>query len=160
MIATVQAYNDSLGAAKWLVHPLANLQFPNTPVDHADEVCGAILEELYPCLKKPIVQILDCAVAALKTLDLSDFVDVSDIFPQPYAAMSTSTIVPFDLPSVLVPPEVIELEVMSTESSEDAPIKKEEWPEYMLRLFDNDVFVPRFILILDRLSRFNDLGDG
>lgn len=74
--------------------------------------------------------------------------------------MSTSTIVPFDLPSVLVPPEVIELEVMSTESSEDAPIKKEEWPEYMLRLFDNDVFVPRFILILDRLSRFNDLGDG
>lgn len=47
--------------------------------------------------------------------------------------------VPFDLPSVLVPPEVTELEVLSTESSEDAPIKKEEWPEYMLRLFDNDV---------------------
>jgi nuclear cap-binding protein subunit 1 len=87
-------------------------------------------------------QILDCAVAALKTLDLSDFVHVSDIFPQPYASMSTSTIVPFDLPSVLVPPEVIELEAMSTESSEDAPIKKEEWPEYMLRLFDNDVLVP------------------
>jgi nuclear cap-binding protein subunit 1 len=94
-------------------------------------------------LIKNIVQILDCAVAALKTLDLSDFVDVSDIFPQPYAAMSTSIIAPFDLPSVLVPPEVIELEVMSTESSEDAPIKKEEWPEYMLRLFDNDVTVPR-----------------
>jgi nuclear cap-binding protein subunit 1 len=53
--------------------------------------------------------------------------------------MSTSTVVPFDLPSVLVPPEVTELEVLSTESSEDAPIKKEEWPEYMLRLFDNDV---------------------
>jgi nuclear cap-binding protein subunit 1 len=53
--------------------------------------------------------------------------------------MSTSTIVPFDLPSVLVPPEVIELEVLSPESSEDAPIKKEEWPEFMLRLFDNDV---------------------
>jgi nuclear cap-binding protein subunit 1 len=53
--------------------------------------------------------------------------------------MSTSTVVPFDLPSVLVPPEVIELEVLSPESSEDAPIKKEEWPEYMLRLFDNDV---------------------
>lgn len=93
-------------------------------------------------LLKTNVQILDCAVAALKTLDLSDFADVSDIFPQPYAAMSTSTLVPFDLPSVLVPPEVIELEVMSTESSEDAPIKKEEWPEYMLRLFDNDVIVP------------------
>jgi nuclear cap-binding protein subunit 1 len=53
--------------------------------------------------------------------------------------MDASTLVPFDLPSVLVPPEVIELEVLSPESSEDAPIKKEEWPEYMLRLFDNDV---------------------
>ncbi|KAH9175199.1 MIF4G like-domain-containing protein [Lactarius sanguifluus] len=120
MIASVQAYNDSVVAAKWLVHPLANLQFPKIPVDHADEI-------------------LDCAVAALKTLDLSDFVHVSSIFPQPYASMSTSTIVPFDLPSVLVPPEVIELEVLSTESSGDAPIKKEEWPEYMLSLFDNDV---------------------
>lgn len=82
---------------------------------------------------------LDCAVSALKTLDSSDFVDVSGIFPQPYSVMSTSTVVPFDLPSVLVPPEVIELEVLSAESSEDTPIKKEEWPEYMLRLFDNDV---------------------
>lgn len=53
--------------------------------------------------------------------------------------MSTSTVVPFELPSVLVPPEVNELEVLSPESSEDAPIKKEEWPEFMLRLFDNDV---------------------
>ena len=83
---------------------------------------------------------LDCAASALKTLEPSDFIDVSGIFPQPYSAMSTSTVVPFDLPSVLVPPEVIELEVLSPESSEDAPIKKEEWPEFMLRLFDNDVW--------------------
>jgi hypothetical protein len=54
--------------------------------------------------------------------------------------MSTSTVVPFDLPSVLVPPEVIELEALSLDSSEDAPVKKEEWPECMLRLFDNDVY--------------------
>ena len=45
MIASVQAYNDSLGAAKWLVYPLANLQFPKIPVDYADEVCNALLEE-------------------------------------------------------------------------------------------------------------------
>lgn len=82
---------------------------------------------------------LDCAVSALKTLELADFTDVSGIFPQPYSALSTSTVVPFDLPSVLVPPEVIELEGLSPESSEDAPIKREEWPEFMLRLFDNDV---------------------
>ncbi len=42
----------------------------------------------------------------------------------------------FSLPSVLVPPEVIELE---NEMGEDAPIKKEEWPEYFVRLFENDV---------------------
>ena len=53
--------------------------------------------------------------------------------------MNTSTVIPFDLPSVLVPPEAIELEGLSPETSEDAPIKKEEWPEYMLRLFDDDV---------------------
>jgi nuclear cap-binding protein subunit 1 len=53
--------------------------------------------------------------------------------------MSTSTVAPFDLSLVLMPPEVIEFEVLSLESSEDAPIKKEEWPEYMLRLSDNDV---------------------
>jgi nuclear cap-binding protein subunit 1 len=75
----------------------------------------------------------------LKTLNLSDFINVLGIFPQPSATMmSTSTVAPFDLPSVLVPPEVIELEVLSLESSEDVPIKK-EWPEYMLCLFDNDV---------------------
>jgi nuclear cap-binding protein subunit 1 len=63
--------------------------------------------------------------------------------------MSTSTVAPFDLPSVLVPPEVIELEVLSTESSEDAPIKREEWPEYMLRLFDNDVLEFQVSLVVD-----------
>src|SRR5713226_255518 len=88
---------------------------------------------------------LDCAVSALKTLDPSYFIDVSAIFPQPYTAMSTPTVVPFDLPSVLVPPEVIELEVLSPESSEGAPIKKVAWPEFMLRLFDNDVRVLRCI---------------
>ena len=53
--------------------------------------------------------------------------------------MSTSTVAPFDLSLVLMPLEVIELEVLSLESSEDVPIKKEEWPEYMLHLSDNDV---------------------
>ena len=45
----------------------------------------------------------------------------------------------FELPSVLVPPEVIELDSLSTDSGEDALVKKEEWAEYYLRLFDNDV---------------------
>ena len=53
--------------------------------------------------------------------------------------MSTLTVAPFDLSLVLMPLEVIELEVLSLESSKDVPIKKEEWPEYMLCLSDNDV---------------------
>ncbi|KAF8479412.1 hypothetical protein F5888DRAFT_1895957 [Russula emetica] len=82
MIASIQAYSDSVKTAKWLVHPLAPLHSLEVPAEHADEM-------------------LDCAVSALKTLDPSDFVNVSGIFPQPYSAMSTSTVVPFDLPSVL-----------------------------------------------------------
>lgn len=41
MIASVQAYNDSVKTAKWLVHPLAHLHAPETPSEHADEVCWA-----------------------------------------------------------------------------------------------------------------------
>lgn len=45
----------------------------------------------------------------------------------------------FELPSVLVPPEVIELDTLSTDTGEDAQAKKEEWPDYYIRLFDSDV---------------------
>ncbi|KAI0260487.1 MIF4G like-domain-containing protein [Gloeopeniophorella convolvens] len=120
MITSVQAYNDSVKGAKWLVHPLVRLNPEEIPTEHADEI-------------------LDSAVSALRSLDLSDFADVSSIFPQPYLGMDSLTAPPFDLPSVLVPPEIIELESLSTDSGEHAPIRKEEWPEYMLRLFDNDV---------------------
>lgn len=61
-------------------------------------------------------------------------------FPRPYSDYPDldPSAVPFDLPSVLVPPEVIELDGLSTDSGEDAQVKKEEWPEYFIRLFDND----------------------
>lgn len=45
---------------------------------------------------------------------------------------------PYDLPLVLVPPEVIEMETLST-ASEEVQIKKEDWPEFFIRLFPNDV---------------------
>lgn len=38
MIASIQAYNDSVKSAKWLVHPLANLHSLEVPAEHADEV--------------------------------------------------------------------------------------------------------------------------
>lgn len=38
MIASIQAYNDSVKTAKWLVHPLAPLHSLEVSVEHADEV--------------------------------------------------------------------------------------------------------------------------
>ena len=70
--------------------------------------------------------------------------------------MSTSTTVPFDIPSVLVLPEVIELEVMSTEMH--GSIRK-NGPStcfvYLIMMF----LFPGFFSSLDILSRFNP-GDG
>lgn len=54
---------------------------------------------------------------------------------------------PFDLPLVLVPPEIIELDGLAADSEEEAQVKKEEWPEYFLRLFDNDVSPLQQLLI-------------
>ena len=72
-------------------------------------------------------------------MNTSDFSQAPDSFVQPYLEFPQFLDAPFDLPSVLVPPEVIELDSFSTESGEDAPAKKEEWPGYYVRLFDNDV---------------------
>ena len=58
---------------------------------------------------------------------------------QPYKDIAPYTGTTFDLPSILVPPEVVELDTLSTESGEDALVKKEEWPEFYVRLFDSDV---------------------
>jgi nuclear cap-binding protein subunit 1 len=75
-------------------------------------------------------------LAALKTLNSQDFTNLSDVFPQPYLDGPESVLPPFDLPSVLVPPEVVEMDTLGESSSE---VKREEWPEYHITLFDNDV---------------------
>ena len=86
-----------------------------------------------------LCQILDSALSALQILNASDFTQVTESFLQPYKDMAVYTGPSFDLPSILVPPEVVELDSLSTESGEDALIKKEEWAEFHMRLFDNDV---------------------
>ena len=86
-------------------------------------------------------KVLDILLAVLRTLDASDFSGSSSSFIQPYSSKHDLGSSPyFDLPSVLVPPEVIELENMAeTEEADAAAQKPEEWPEYRIRLFDNDV---------------------
>ena len=45
----------------------------------------------------------------------------------------------YDLPVVLVPPEVIELDSLSADAGEEAQARKQEWPEFFIRLFSNEV---------------------
>ena len=78
----------------------------------------------------------------LSALKESNFEDTANCIPQPYQSypeLDSSIVVPYDLPLVLVPPEVIEMDSMSTDSGEDVQIKKEEWPEFFVRVFANDV---------------------
>ena len=77
---------------------------------------------------------------ALRVFDETDFAATSAAFMQPYSTyedLDPTTFTPYNLPSVLVPPEVIELD--ATDSGEDAQVKKEEWPEYYISLFDTEV---------------------
>ncbi|KAJ7727907.1 armadillo-type protein [Mycena metata] len=109
IINAIQAYNDTVTSPKWLIGPILKM--------YSDEVSSPTADEL-----------LDTVLQALRTLDESDFAETCIL----------TEFTPFELPSVLVPPEVIELDGLSTDSGEDAQVKKEEWPEYFFRLFDND----------------------
>ncbi|GJE84805.1 MIF4G like-domain-containing protein [Phanerochaete sordida] len=117
---SIQSYIESIGDNKALVQPTVKLYPTNDPIETADEI-------------------LEAALAAVQILNSSDFAQTSDIVLQPYTVSPDFADAPFDLPSVLVPPEVIELDALSTDTGEDAQVKKEEWPDYYVRLFDNDV---------------------
>ena len=82
-----------------------------------------------------LTQLIDSLLSACRALAETDFAEPP--FPRPYASLAELDAVPFTLPSVLVPPEAIE--GLTTEIEEDAPVKKEEWPEFFIRLFDNEV---------------------
>ncbi|KAJ7895998.1 MIF4G like-domain-containing protein [Mycena olivaceomarginata] len=108
-----------LRAPKWLTGPVVKMYSEEVSTPNADEL-------------------LDTVFRALRTLDESDFAETATSFSQPYTTYADPDLTTYDLPSVLVPPEVIELDGLSTDSGEEAQVKKEEWPEYFLRLYDND----------------------
>jgi hypothetical protein len=88
------------------------------------------------------LQLLDILLSTLNTLKELDFTETANCIPQPYTThqdIDPSILSPYHLPLVLVPPEVIEFDSMSAESGEESQIKKEEWPEFFIRLFPNDV---------------------
>lgn len=83
---------------------------------------------------------LDSLLAALNTLNESDFAATVDCIPQPYLHEAIDiTISKYDLPSVLVPPEIIEVEGITSETGSETQIKREEWPEYYFRVFTGEV---------------------
>lgn len=91
---------------------------------------------------------MDSALSALQILNASDFSQAAESFVQPYKDLPPFIGATFDLPSILVPPEVVELDTLSTESGEDALVKKEEWPEFYVRLFDSDVSLQNLAIVL------------
>ncbi|KAL0058145.1 Nuclear cap-binding protein subunit 1 [Marasmius tenuissimus] len=120
IINAIEAYVDTTTNQKWLVQPTAKLHLSTVDAESADEV-------------------LDSALAALKALDTADF---DGPYPRPYAdyeALDPSTFTPFEFPLVLVTPEVIEDDGATDPEESAVQVKKEEWPEYYLRLFGDDV---------------------
>lgn len=84
---------------------------------------------------------LDSLLNALNTLNATDFMGTVDCIPQPYlkGGAAATDIPKYDLPPVLVPPEIIEVEGITPEAGSEGQIKKEEWPEYYFRIFPSDV---------------------
>ncbi|KAK7061285.1 nuclear cap-binding protein subunit 1 [Favolaschia claudopus] len=122
IITAIRTYNDNNANPKWLAQPV----FKTNP----DGGFGNAYD------------LLDSVLLSLSAFNDSDFLATKSSFCQPYATypeLDSSLFTPFDLPSVLVAPEIIELDSLSAESGEDSHVKKEEWPEYFLHIFENDI---------------------
>lgn len=120
IINAVQTYVDTTALSKSLAQPIVRFHALTEPIEGS-------------------IEILDCGLAAMKTLNSQDFANLSDVFPQPYLDGPESVLPPFDLPSVLVPPEVVEMDALDESSSEETQVRREEWPEYHLTLFGDDI---------------------
>ena len=105
-----------------------------------------------------ILQLLDILLSTLNTLNQSDFNETANCIPQPYTThqdIDPSVLSPYQLPLVLVPPEVIEFDSISAESGDESQIKKDEWPEFFIRLFPSDVssrYLPSWLLLIFTFS--------
>ena len=138
IINAVQTYVDTTTFSKSLAQPIVRFHALTEPIEGSIEVRDIHYTTLD--LNCPL-QILDCGLAAMKTLNSQDFENLSNVFPQPYLDGFEPISPPFDLPSVLVPPEVVEIDTLGESSNEEAQVRREEWPEYHLTLFDNDVIL-------------------
>ncbi|EJD00881.1 uncharacterized protein FOMMEDRAFT_157996 [Fomitiporia mediterranea MF3/22] len=121
IISAIQTYAETSSGSKLLASPLVKLHTESDAFEGTSEL-------------------LDNAIAVLKSLDENDFSDCDSSFLKPYSVKSDDPAPYFDLPSVLVPPEAIELESLTGVAEDSAAVvKNEEWPEYRIRTFANDM---------------------
>ncbi|EAU80570.1 cap binding protein 80-PB [Coprinopsis cinerea okayama7 len=124
IINSIQQYNDTLSSEKWLVSPTFTQSVESPPLEGS-------------------IEFLDMLLTTLRALDETNFEETKNCLPRPYEIyppFDPSVLRPYDLPIVLVPPEAIELDAMSPDTSEgETLVKKDEWPEYFIRLFPSDV---------------------
>jgi len=85
-------------------------------------------------------------ISAIRSLAQSNFSEDIWVLPQPlshYPDLVSDDFSPFDLPSVLVPPEVFEMDTLELGGTmyeeNQSTTKKEELPRFYLSLFDNEV---------------------
>ncbi|KIY69445.1 cap binding protein 80-PB [Cylindrobasidium torrendii FP15055 ss-10] len=115
IIGSIDAYSESTAHARYLANTSTSLSSA-TVEETADELIDALL-------------------AACRSLENAEFSSLEAPFPRPYSKYDDFSGDGFVIPAVLVPPEAME----ESGSEEEAPVRKDEWPEYFVRLFDNDV---------------------
>lgn len=82
-------------------------------------------------------QPLESIIEVLDSLISSEFAEILQCYPRPYSAIpDNADFVAFTLPSVLVPPEIIEVD--GVENSGHIKMGDES-PQCVLKLFDDDV---------------------
>lgn len=118
IVAPMEVYRETTASQKWLVAPLSTL--------HSDDVA-----------KGSTMELLDMLIMNLEKLNETDYVDIENCIPRPYTVyppFDPAVFRPYSLPSVLVPPEAMDLE-----ESGEMQVKKDDWPEFFPRLFPTDV---------------------
>ncbi|KLO09925.1 hypothetical protein SCHPADRAFT_999939 [Schizopora paradoxa] len=121
LVSAIETHVEASSANNFLVCPIVHLYERSGAVEGADEV-------------------LDIALALAKSLEKMEFSEASKAIVQPYEKDDGITFTPFfDLPSVLVPPEVIELDHLTNGEASTSPQKNDDWAEYKLHLFDSGV---------------------
>ncbi|KAF8529245.1 MIF4G like-domain-containing protein [Hysterangium stoloniferum] len=128
MISSISIFADSVNSTKALVRPLMHIHaMDESNVGRYNELLKSLL------------------VALQQSLALN-FSEAATVFPQPFADLANINISgssPFILPSILVPPEVIEIDSLDlggiVYEEVKTPSKKDELPQYYLSLFDNEI---------------------